>query len=187
MTRKMILLSLLVLNGCQEQTEVSKQDLPSPRSQVKEYVDNLTDADFQETLKKNRRFQPISGLSKYFLFPEYESRPNGGQYIWGDRHEDFHRLTLTIKDYSFNNSEQEGEIVFDVGEGYGEGHGARFSGGSKTISYKVSFLCENERFVLDKVLVTDRGYSGNNTTEELWNHRDESPAIESLLGKLIEF
>jgi len=121
MTRKIILLSLLVLNGCQEQTEVSKQDLPSPRSQVKEYVDNLTDADFQESLKKNRRFQPISGLSKYFLFPKYESRPNGGQYIWGDTHADFHRLTLTIKDYSFNNSEQEGEIVFDVGEGMVQG------------------------------------------------------------------
>ena len=164
-------LAVLVLNGCQEPQ--------SPRSQVYEYMRNLTADDYESVLKVmadtiNEDNRAVNG--------EYEVANDGGKYVFQDSSSgEEYSFSIEVKDYSFDNSMQEGVITL---RGVMHEESDLFGVDDYKADFMVSFAFDDGRFFLEKVMRVD--IDNFESGGELINHRD-APWIEDLLGKLIEF
>ena len=168
----LMFLAVIVLNGCQEPQ--------SPRSQVYEYMRNLTADDYESALKV---IADLINENHTVVKARYEAKANGGLY-----HITTHptkelsykesTIILEVKDYSFDNDMQEG--VIKILAGGGDKHG--IWDWSRRLAFTISFAFDDGRFFVQKITK----YQGASGLGTFASPRDEL-FIEDLLGKLIEF
>ena len=153
----------------------------SPRSEIRSAISNL-ESKFKAALLANiqhDRIQESEGTS-----PKFSSNVSRGILQWNGRGIEFTRLAVEIVDHNFDTADGLGEIVFDVDYSYLFDDGV--SGGLDK-RYTVSFLVENDGFVLDKVLKAERSrHKKEFASAKIYSH-EKDPTIEVLLGDFIQF
>jgi hypothetical protein len=155
----------------------------SPRSEFRSAISDLESKFKAALLASNQhdRIQDSEGTS-----PKFQSNANKGVLQWDGVGVEFTRLSVEIVDHDFDSADGLGEIVFEVDYSYLFSDGV--SGGLDK-RYTVSFLVENNGFVLEKVTKAERSRRpGRNEfgSEKIYSHQSD-PTIEVLLGNFIQF